>query len=288
MSTSSDLSQRFLLDATDIRGEIVTLDKSFQEACLLQNLCAQAIPLFGEFLAGATLIGSQLKREGIFTLQAQGDSAIRVLSAESNHKGHIRGIVRGDSLSALDNLSFREAIGKGTLFITHDPEQGQRYQGIIPLEHADLQTCLSAYFEHSEQVPTQLLLFANHERCGGLLVQCLPKAKIQDDEQRAELWSTVTQLCATLKADEFFETDHQTLLFRLFHEYGCKVFDEKPISFRCSCSKERSSNAISALGKEEANNLLEEQNPIQIQCHYCGTEYTFDESDLNQIFNSLH
>lgn len=284
-----DKIQRFLLENSDIRGEIVTLSKSFHEACLLQDLPKNTLPLFGEFLAGACLIGALLKREGIFTLQAQGKGPVRVISAETTHEGHLRGILKCDgNLENVGEQKISSLFGKGNLFLTLDPEKGQRYQGIVPMEKDSLSACLSDYFEHSEQVPTQLLLFADESRCGGLLIQCLPMDKIKDQDERSALWESVKQLCATISVDEFFEVAHETLLYRLFHEQQCRVFEEKSIRYFCSCTKERSANAITALGKDDALELVKEKGSIALDCQYCGEHYAFDESEVDDLFRNVH
>jgi molecular chaperone Hsp33 len=180
-----------------------------------------------------------------------------------------------------------ELVGSGVLAITLDPKQGNRYQGIVPLDGANLAECLTHYFEQSEQVPTFFLLFANEHQCGGMLLQCLPPQEILDSGERQELWNTVTQLASTMKADEFFESDHPTLLYRLFNELECEVFPEKPLQFKCSCSRERSSKAISSLGKTEIDDILKDGEAIDIGCHLCGKQYHFSLADIRDIAEKI-
>ncbi|MFT7559891.1 MAG: molecular chaperone Hsp33 [Flavobacteriales bacterium] len=286
-SEQSDSLLRFLLDDSDIRGEIVTLSKSFQESCLHQDLGKNEIPLYGEFLASSALLSALFKRDGLLTLQAQGDGSLRAIAAEANSEGHVRGIVRKntDTLNTDKSLSFLDGIGKGNLFLTLDPTEGQRYQGIVPMEHDSLGACLTDYFDKSEQIPTIVILFANHNQCGGLLLQCLPAHNEKDEEVRARKWQEVEQLCATVKEKEFFETDQTTMLYRLFHDQSCRVFEPKNIDFKCSCSRERSAHSISALGYEDAQLLIEEQRRINIHCEFCGVEYQFNRRDLEGIFD---
>jgi len=298
MSTSNEPNKplscnsvkRFLFKGSDIRGEILSLDSSFLEACNGQKLESTLRPMFGEFVAGVCLISEMLKFDGVITLQARGEGPVNILMSEATNAGHFRGIAQASSgasldLSSEDSRSISKLLGSGVLAITLDPASGQRYQGIVPLDGETLADCLGHYFEQSEQIPTFFLLFANEKQCGGLLLQCLPAQEVTDPEQRAEQWSTIKQLATSLKADEFFATDQDTLLFRLFHEMECETFQSKPLSFQCSCSRERSENAIISLGKSEINTIIDEGKDLELNCHLCGAEYVFSVEDIQGLAN---
>ena len=290
-TASKNAIQRFLFINSDIRGEILTLSSSFLDACNAQDLPLALRPLFGEFVAGVSLVGEMLKFDGLITLQARGEGPVALVMSEANHHGHFRGLVQADpevtfSTSEQSEKPIGELIGKGVLAMTLDPEQGQRYQGIVPLDGKNLAECLTLYFEKSEQVPTFILLFSDENQCGGILLQCLPAQEITDIETREALWQTVTQLCATVKAEEFFATDHETLLYRLFHELECMCFPEKTLEFKCSCSRERSENAIASLGTAEITDMVNEGNPIDIACHLCGQNYVFSVEEIRALLNN--
>ena len=94
MQQDTDQIHRFILDQTDIRGEIVTLEKSFQDATAHQKLSPVSKALLGDFLAAVSLLSETLKYDGILTLQARGDGEIPLIMAETDNLGHIRGIVK--------------------------------------------------------------------------------------------------------------------------------------------------------------------------------------------------
>lgn len=290
--SSSDFIHRFLFEESDIRGEIVTVTKAYQDAKSAQGLATDLQPLFGEFLAGAAMISEILKFEGLITLQARGDGIVPIIMAEANHLGHLRGVV-----TALPNEHFitddtrqlkalPELIGKGVLTITIDPSQGQRYQGIVPLDGAQLADCLTHYFEQSEQLPTFIVLFSNQQQCGGIFLQCLPNSDVNDLDKQKDQWDTICKLTSTMKSDEFFSADHPTLLYRLFHEQQCRVFEPKPLKFNCSCSRERSSRALSSLGNAEILKLIKEEKPVEIDCQFCGAQYVFSLDEMRTLINA--
>ncbi|SMF61097.1 molecular chaperone Hsp33 [Alteromonadaceae bacterium Bs31] len=290
----NDLSQRFLFEKTDIRGQIVSLEKSFQQVLLQQNLPRVLLPILGEFIAAVSLLSETLKFEGTLTLQVRGDGQVPLVVAEATNEGNVRGILKihhdllsGDGMPAddlFDASHLKSLVGQGVLTLTIDPAKGERYQGIVPLDGNTLADCLSHYFQQSEQLPTKLWLFADEHHAAGLMLQSLPPQLIKDEEQRQELWSTAVQLAATVRQEELFELEHDTLLYRLFHELQCRIFPARDIQFKCSCTRARSENAIASLGREEAFTLLKEEGKIAIDCQFCGKHYAFKSADLQRLF----
>lgn len=296
-NTNDDQIHRFLIKDTDIRGEIITLTTSFTEAYQHQIIPDALLPIFGQFLTGACMISEILKFDGTVTLQARGDGPVSVMMSECNKRGDVRGVFNIDEDQAIYNddchqvKPISELLGKGALSMVLDPKRGERYQGIVPLDGSNLADCLIHYFTLSEQVPTHIVLFGNEKQCGGIFLQCLPAQKVNDMEARKSYWETAIQLLNTANMKEFFDVSHNTMLYRLFHEQGCEVLSGKDLRFRCSCSYERSANALTAIGEQELRQIIAEQLSVDMDCKFCGTQYQFTEDDINVLFGhnqSLH
>lgn len=296
MSIDNDLLHKFIFDNTDIRGEIVTLHQSLDDMLANQSYHDSVKRLLGEFIAAAALLSSTLKFDGTLTLQARGDGPLQLIMAEasnqgSNHKKQLRGIAKlNDSSpddSNIDNLvsytGLPNLIGKGVLTITIDPTKGNRYQGIVPLEEPSLADCLQQYFAQSEQLPTRLWLASDGKTATGLLLQQLPQQEA-DHQVNQDAWSNRVQLANTTTLEELLTLSHGELLTRLFHEEGVRVFEPIPFSFGCSCSKERSSQALKHIGKADAEALLAEQGTIIVNCEFCGFEYQYHKDDIDALF----
>jgi molecular chaperone Hsp33 len=137
----------------------------------------------------------------------------------------------------------------------------------------------------SEQLGTRFWLRADGHRARGLLLQQLPAARITDSEERDASWEHVTTLASTLTAEELLSLDNETVLHRLFHQDPVRMFEMQPICFRCSCSRERSANALVSLGLEDAQQLVIEHNgTVEIDCQFCNERYLFDATDIAQLF----
>ncbi|ROR98892.1 molecular chaperone Hsp33 [Sinobacterium caligoides] len=280
----TDFSQRFIFADTDIRGEIVSLEQSLQEILGNHNYPAVVESLLGEFAAAAILLGSTIKFEGSLTLQARSDGEVPVIMAEVTHDKTVRAIARDCQDASSDD--FRVLLAKGTLAITIDPKHGQRYQGIVPLEGANLGECLGHYFEQSEQLKTHVKLSADNQRSCGILLQQLPVGKVGDAELREQQWEHISQLVGTTRPDEMLAVSSHQMLYRLFHEDKVEMFAAHDVSFACSCSRERVLNAVATLGEEEARKALAQTGAISMNCDFCNSQYRVEEIDLSSIFNS--
>jgi molecular chaperone Hsp33 len=280
---SNDQLHRFIFDHSDIRGEIVTLKQSMHDAFSHQDYPASIKQLLGEFLTATSLLSRTLKFEGILTLQARGDGDLTLIMAEINHQKKIRCVAQVNCLEGLEDRSLPSLLGKGMLSIIIAPNKGERYQGIVALEGDTLSECLEAYFMQSEQLPTKIWLSSNDDTASGLLLQRLPQqvASTQDNE---DIWETQAHLASTVSSEELLTLDHATLLTRLFHERGVRMFDAEPVTFGCSCSQGRSNQTLQQLGINSVQQMIEEEGQIAVDCHFCGFQYVYKADDIQLLF----
>lgn len=281
---NSDTSQRFLFDTSAIRGQWSLLETSYQTVLAKHDYPLEVQTLLGEIMAAAILLAATLKFEGHLTIQARGNGPVSLLNVECTHEHQLRAIARWDGDTT--GMDFRALLGNAVLAITITPTQGERYQGIVPLTGASLAECLEFYFAQSEQLPTRIWLCQGNNRAGGLLLQVLPynSSNPVDPARQQEDWHRVSSLAATLTADELLNLDSETLLTRLFHEEDVTVFPPEPIEFRCTCSRERTANALVQLGKAELDDIVAEQGQVEITCQFCNQQYRFDPVDVAMLF----
>ncbi|QEY65449.1 Hsp33 family molecular chaperone HslO [Metapseudomonas lalkuanensis] len=281
----SDFTQRFLFDDTDVRGELVSLGESYAHVLAKHPYPEPVAQLLGEMLAAASLLVGTLKFDGLLVLQARSSGAVPLLMVECSSDREVRGIARYHASQVTPAAGLRELMPEGSLTLTVDPKQGQRYQGIVALEGATLAECLSSYFDNSQQLPTRFWLNADGRNARGMLLQALPADRLKDPESREANWQHLTTLADTLTAEELLGLDNETVLHRLYHEEAVRLFDPQIIHFRCSCSRQRSANALVSLGKDDAQALLlESGGTVVIDCQFCNQRYSFDAADIAQLF----
>jgi molecular chaperone Hsp33 len=281
----TDFTQRFLFDDTDVRGELVGLEASYQHVLAKHAYPQPVAQLLGELLAAASLLVGTLKFEGLLILQARSEGAVPLLMVECSSEGDVRGIARYHAEQINADAGLAELMPEGVLAMTIDPTQGQRYQGIVALDGVDLAECFTNYFVTSEQLSTRFWLSADGQRARGLLLQQLPADRLKDAEEREASWQHVATLADTLQTEELLGLDNETLLYRLYHEAPLRLFEPRGLQFRCSCSRERSANALVSLGQADAELLIEENaGSIVIDCQFCNERYAFDAADVGQLF----
>ena len=236
-------------------------------------------------MAAASLLVGTLKFDGLLILQARSEGPVPLLMIECSSEREIRGLARYDAEQIAPDATLADLMPNGVLALTVDPTNGQRYQGIVDLDGTNLAECFTNYFVMSQQTGTRFWLYADGRSARGLLLQQLPADRLRDQEERDASWQHLTALASTLTADELLSLDNETVLHRLYHEEAVRLFDVQPLRFRCSCSRERSGNALVSLGLEDAQQLVVEHGgSIEIDCQFCNERYLFDAADIAQLF----
>lgn len=279
-----DQLQRFLFDELPVRGEHVVLEQSYQAVLDNHHYPPAVAALLGEFMAAVALLADSLKFEGLLTLQARSEGEVPLIMAECNEKLELRAIAR-EADQALGE-SFQTLVGnKGQLAITVQPSNGERYQGIVALEGNCLARCLEAYFAQSEQLRSHFILHTNKQRAAGILLQELPNT--MDAEELEQRWQHLAYLLASTQDLELLNLSAEDMLYRLYHEEQVRLFPAREARFCCSCSHERLANALRSVGREELQQMLEEEGGnIELNCEFCNAIYPFSAADINGIFGA--
>lgn len=316
MPVGLDAVVPFQVDALDARGRAVLLGDAL-DAILSRHAYPEPVArLLGEMAVLTVLLGSSLKFEGKFIVQAQTDGPVSLLVVDFVTPGAVRGYARFDAeevaaAEAAGKALPEDLLGHGTLALTVD--QGahmQRYQGIVQLDGASLEEIARNYFRQSEQIPTEVRLavgrlstraadgsVAQSWRAGGIVAQFLPEApermrhadlhpgdapegteihELEDDDA----WAEVKALLATIDDDELIDegVGVHRLLFRLFHERGVRVYDPQAIGERCTCSREKVAAVLESLSDADKAEAGTD-GTITITCEFCSTAYTFRTED---------
>ncbi len=281
--SSSDQIQHFLFTNADIRGQLVGLEESYRQAIENHNYPKSIEKLIGEFMAAAALLGSTLKIDGTISIQAQGTGSLTLIMAECKSNREIRAVARYQG--ECNSSAINELLGIGQLAITIDPEQGQRYQGIVPLENATLAKCLEAYFDQSEQLKTRIWLAGNSgEQVSGLLLQAMPSAISPTD---SDAWPRICTLTDTLSESELEKLQNIQLLYRLYHEEEVELYPPHEVNFSCSCNRDRIINALVSLGAQEVEEMFTEEPLVEINCEFCNQSYTVAKEEVEPYLMEL-
>lgn len=280
-----DFTQRFIFENSDVRGELASIEESYAHVLAKHDYPEPVATLLGELMTAAALLVNTLKFDGLLVLQARSSGAIPLLMVECSSERELRGIARYEADQIDSDATFSELMPEGVLALTVDPKEGQRYQGLVALDGVNLAECFTNYFVNSAQLPTRFWLYADGQRARGMLLQQLPADRLPNPEDREASWQHVTALATTLSAEELLGLDNETILHRLYHEEQVRVFPGADLKFHCSCTRERSEQALISLGFAELQLLLAEKaGIIEVDCQFCNERYLFNENDVIQMF----
>ncbi len=280
--SDKDSRYRFLLEKANVRGVLVHLDDTWQEALSRAEYPPNVRRVLGHAMTAIQLMASTIKFTGKLTLQARGSGPVSLLVVQANAGGGQRGLAQWREEPPEGPLS--EVFGATSLSIQIESgKRGEIYQGVVEVKGEGLQDALANYFEHSEQLPTRFWLYCNDQRASGLLLQQLPEASTQpeDDEDN---WNRIALMADTIAADELYELGVEQLLGRVFSEDEVRLYDPEPLSFECNCSRERTAGLIEGIGREEAMDIIAQEGQIEIICEFCNSKNVFDSIDVETIF----
>lgn len=293
----SDQLKKYLSEDRSVRIESVDMHQTWLAAQAYHCYPASVAAVLGELVAASTLLAATLKFDGSLLLQLQGDGAIALMVVECRADMSIRATVklRDRPLPIQRDIqSLLNPGGTAKFIVVLDPPKDtpgrQAYQGIVPLEGDSIAEALEQYMLRSEQLDTRIWLAVDAERCAGLLLQRLP---LQGGHQHAEVcsadetWQRTLHLAETLSSREMLEISQDTLLHRLFWEETLLTFDARPVTWRCSCTRDRVADMLKMLGRAEVEDILTTQGKIEVACEFCGQPYLFDGVDSAMLFQPL-
>ncbi len=283
----------FQVGDTAVRGRVVKLSGAIDEILSAHQFPDAVSVLLGEAACLVTMMGAALKFDGKLIFQAQGEGPVPMLVADYTAGGALRATV-----SLKDEAVFEQKgaalLGKGHIVMTIDqgPEM-ERYQGVTSIEGASLAEAAIAYFDQSEQIPTVVKLAVgklsapgarDQWRAGGIMVQFVPgeggsrergDETLMNEEDR-DVWERAAAFAQTAKDDELLDPaiSAETLLYRLFHEDGVRVFDPQPVRADCRCNGEKIAAVLGRYSEDELRDMVEE-GAITVTCEFCRKDYLF-------------
>lgn len=278
----SDSLQRFVFENAPVRCELAQLDATWR-AVLERHTYPPALQsLLGELMAAAALLSRTVKFEGSLIMQMQGSGPVKLVVVECTSGRTLRATAKWES--DLEAAPLPSLLGRGRFAITVAPtDSKQNYQGIVTLDGDTVAEVLQHYIARSEQLDTRFWLACNDMRAAGMLLQRLPESVTRYTRDE-DAWDRALQLSATLTREELLELPAERIVRRLFHAELIRAFEASPVSFRCSCSRERVAAMLRMLGLHEVRSIVTERGAIEVACEFCNRRYDFDPVDAEQLF----
>lgn len=273
-----------------IRAFAATTREMVEEARQAHGTSPVATAALGRLLSAGAMMGVMMKGEkDLLTLQIRGDGPIKGITVTADSHGRVKGYVGDPGVmlpaNAKGKLDVSGAVGKGFLNVIKDMGLKEPYAGQTILQTGEIAEDLTYYFATSEQVPSSVGLgvLMNHDntvrQAGGFIIQLMPftdEAVIDALEKKISEMSSVTSML-----DEG-DTPEQ-ILEKLLGDFGLEIAEKLPVSYYCNCSHERVKKAIISIGKKDIQEMIDDGKPIEVNCHFCNKNYTFDVPELKEI-----
>lgn len=264
-----------------------------EEARKRHDTSPVATAALGRLLTAGSMMGAMCKNDtDVVTIQIKCSGPIGGLVVTADAKANVKGYVYNKDVmlppSKAGKLDVGKALDLGVLTVIKDLGLKEPYSGQTHLVSGEIAEDLTYYFATSEQIPTSVALgvLMNKDntvrQAGGFIIQMMPFAKeelIATLEARLKEFSSVT---SHLDAGERPED----MMKKLFEGYDIVIEDKMPTQFYCNCSKERVSKAVISVGKKDLQEMIQEGKPIEVNCHFCNSHYTFTVEEMEEMLKA--
>lgn len=261
-----------------------------EKARQAHNTSPVATAALGRLLTAGAMMGIMMKGDkDLLTLQIKAGGPINGVTVTADAKGRVKGYVGNPNVILPANkkgkLDVAQAVGVGFLNVIMDLGLKEPYVGQTILQTSEIAEDLTYYFATSQQVPSSVGLGVLMEKnntvrqAGGFIVQLMPFAEEETIvvlEKNLEDISSVTTLL-----DEGYTPEK--MLEKLLGNLGLEINDTVPTEFYCNCDKQRVAKALISVGKKELQKMIDEGEDIELNCHFCNTNYNFSVLEVKEL-----
>lgn len=289
----SDYIVRAIAAGGQIRAFAATTKDTVEKARQLHNTSPIATVALGRLLTGGVMMGVTMKNDSdILTVQIKGNGPIGAMTVTADPKGNVKGFVANPEvmLPLKDGrLDIAGAVGIGVLSVIKDIGLKEPYVGDTILITSEIADDLTYYYATSEQIPSSVGLGVlmdkdnTVEQAGGFIIQLMPDATeevIDKLEKRIKEIKSVTHMLENGMTPE-------KILEYILGGMELEILDTIPTQFYCNCSKERVSKAVMSIGVKDIKEMVDDNKPIEVNCHFCNSHYTFSPQELGQMLEAV-
>ncbi|MFL0365694.1 Hsp33 family molecular chaperone HslO [Pseudobacillus sp. 179-B 2D1 NHS] len=273
-----------------VRAYAVDTTETINEAQRRHYTWPTASAAMGRAMTAGVMMGAMLKGEEKITIKIEGGGPIGAILVDANSKGKVRGYVTNPQthfdLNEHGKLDVRRAVGtEGMLTVVKDLGLREHFTGQTPIVSGELGEDFTYYFVASEQVPSSVGVgvLVNPDNsilaAGGFVIQIMPGAEEEVISTIEKKISSMTPISKLIEKG----LSPEEILYYILGEENVKILDHMPVGFECTCSKERFGNAIISLGKEEIQEMIDEDGQAEAQCHFCNEKYLFTKDELEEL-----
>lgn len=286
----SDYIVRATAANNQIRAFAITSKELVEEARIRHNTSPVMTAALGRLLSGAAMMGTMMKGEkDLLTVQIKCGGPAKGLTVTADANGNVKGYAEVPDVmlppNSLGKLDVGGALGLGIMNVIKDLGLKEPYTGQIALQTGEIAEDLTYYFATSEQIPSAVGLgvLMNKDntvkQAGGFILQLLP---FTSEEIIGKLEEKIKSIDSVTEMLEKGYTPER-ILEEILGDLGLEITDTIPAQYSCNCSKERVSKALISIGAKDLQEMIDDDKPIEVNCHFCNTDYTFSVDELKEL-----
>ena len=286
----SDYIVRAMAANQQIRAFAAVTRDVVETARKAHNTSPVATAALGRLLTGGVMMGVMMKGEkDILTLQIKAGGPLNGITVTADSQGRVKGYVGNPDVcipaNAKGKLDVAGAVGVGFMNVIKDLGLKEPYMGQVALQTSEIAEDLTYYFATSEQVPSAVGLgvLMNKDntvrQAGGFIVQVMPFAEDSTIDKLEKNVQNITSVTSLLEEGHTPES----LLEKVLDGFDIEISDRVPAEFYCNCSKKRVEKALISIGRKDLNELIQEGKDVELNCHFCNTNYVFSVEELKEI-----
>lgn len=284
----------YIIRVTDGKHQVrifaATTRETVEYARQIHQTSPVATAALGRLLTAGAMMGCMQKGEDdVLTLQIKCSGPIKGLTVTADGRSKVKGYVDNPVVmlppNAQGKLDVGGALDMGVMSVIKDMGLKEPYVGQTHLVSGEIAEDLAYYFATSEQVNSSVALGVlmdkdnTVKRAGGFILQLMPFA---EDEVIDQLEKNIGKLPPVTTMLEEGNTP-EDMIRRVLEGLDVEIMEKIPTGFECNCSKERVERAIVSIGRDEIQSMIDDGEPIEVNCHFCNSHYIFSVDDLKTI-----
>ena len=181
------------------------------------------------------------------------------------------------------------AVGKsGFLSVVKDFGSKEPYSSQVRLVSGEIAEDLTYYYALSEQIPTAIALGVSADTlfAGGYVIQLMPGHGENDENTINEIENKI-KILPPVNVMVAEGSTAEDIISRVLGDISYSILGFAEPKYQCSCSRERVTRVLAAMGKDELQSLIDDGNGANINCHFCCESYNFTTDELVSCFAAI-
>lgn len=286
--------KRFL--AYDGKINIITADTTnlVEEIRKLHDLSPVTTAALGRLVTISLMMAIEMKNyEDRLSIIINGNGPIGKMITVTDKSAQIKTSIENGQidipLNEFGKLDVGNAVGmNGYINVIKDIGLKEPYVGMVPIVSGEIGDDFANYFMTSEQqksaVGLGVLVDKNGVKSsGGYLIRVMPDAKEEDitkiEESIFKAGSISKMLDKKLSIEEIAK--------KVTGDNNIKEIGKEIIpKYKCECNKQKFERGLIALGKNELENLLKDEN-VETVCQFCNKKYVFEKKEIKELIDKI-